>query len=263
MNFPAEIWILWIGSALFQASVIVEISRRRLQGSFRFFQFLLIYFLCIMFLSVSARTVTRSDGAYSILFLANCYLSTVFEFLAIQELSRQALGRFPAIRAASTRTLLGLWGGIMVLVAIWFTYLNAVPADKSPLLVAAIRYQDSVSVGFTIYILLFLAFLTWMPVPMTKALLHHAFLLSCYFISSSLAHFVAQDGDYRSQHLLASFIQSGGTAVVCLLWLLRIRTEGQDETFNTPRGPLNSAEAERLFARLEELNTVLSRVGKR
>lgn len=262
MNFTAEIWILWTGSALFQLAVIVEISRRQLQNSFRFFQFLLSYHVCITLLSAIARTVMFPDGAYSILFQADCYLLTVFQFLVIQEVSRQALGRFPAIRTASIQTLFALWAAMIVMIGIWFSYLNRLPANKSDFLLVAIRYHDSVSVGFTVFVLLFLLFLAWMPVPMSKMHLQHSFLLGCHFTLSSLSHFVAQDGNYRSQHLLANFIQLGGTAVVCLLWLLRVRATGQEESFNTPRGPLNLAETERLFARLEDLNTALSRAGK-
>ncbi len=260
--FSAELWIFWTASAILRLSVISAISLRRLQPYFRFFQIYLVFSLIITSLLAVAQNFPLSSNAYSIVFVTRCYLSACFEFMAIQEVSRQALARFPAIRAATTNTLLGLWALIAVLVGIWYMYLSSTPANRSPFLLGAIRYHDSVSVGFTLFSLVFLAFLTWMPVPMTKSLMTHAFLLSCYFISNALALFVAQDGDYSQQYLLASFMQLGGTAAVCLIWLVRIRVV-EDDTFNTPRGPLNSMEAERLFARLEELNTSLSRAGRR
>ncbi|MCX6611457.1 MAG: hypothetical protein NTW74_11475 [Acidobacteria bacterium] len=140
-------------------------------------------------------------------------------------------------------------------------FLAAIPlfTDKN-VLRAAIRYQESVSLGFTLFVLLFLAFVAWMPVPLTRRVLLHCFLAGAYFLSTTLSRFVVELGQYSAQRALSNYIGVGGACIVFGLWILKVQP-GDDQTLNTPKGPVDPAQAAVMIARLEELNRTLARSG--
>ena len=202
----------------------------------------------------------KERNLYGLIFIWWTYLSSFFEFLIIRELSTCALSPFPAIKAASTRTLNVFWGILIAVGATWYIYLSSSPIIKYPILITAYRYHDAVALGFSLYILLFLAFVAWMPVPLSRNVLIHTFLIAAYFLSIALSRFVFLMGSLAAQSSVATYISVGGASIIFLIWMIKIRP-GQDDTLNTPKGPLNREEALEMLARLEELNRTLSRSG--
>lgn len=263
MLFSADVWILWIANTALQAAVVWFVSRRQLRPYFSHFQ---LYLALALLLTCTQMCILqlfpKQKNLYGYIFVYWSYLSTILEFLAIREVSASALARFPAIRAASSRTLFAFWGVIIAVGVAWYFYLASSSAEKFPFLVTALKYHDAASVGFTLYILLFLVFITWMPVPLHRSLMNHTFLLTCYFIAMSLSRFVVSVGKFESQQVIANYISLGGSATVFLFWILRVNSV-PDETLNTPAGPLNAEEAKRLMLRLEDLNASLSRSATR
>ena len=263
MNFTLEIWILWFLNTALQTGLILKMFRTGLRFSFPHFCLYLAVSLLITLLQFSLRLYfPKEKDLYAWIFVIWSYLSSFFEFLLIRELNTSALAPFPAIRSASTRTLNAFWGILIAVGAAWYIYLSSSPIVKYPILVTAIRYHDAVALGFTLYILLFLAFVAWMPVPLSKNVLNHTFLIAAYFLSIALSRFVVQMGSLAAQSSVANYISLGGASIVFLIWMIKIRP-GQDDTLNTPKGPLNREEALEMLARLEELNRTLSRSGSK
>jgi hypothetical protein len=249
----------WLGIAL-QACIAYRILRHQSVIPFRFFG--LYVALSVAFSlalnAFSAKTSNKSTYAY--IFLVWTYSATIFEFFLIREVSSEALRRFPAIRIASRRTLNLFWAILIVVGDAWYLYLKSLPAQKFPLLYAALRYQESVALGFTLYILLFLAFVAWMPVPLPRNTLNHSLLTGALFLVVTLSRFAAELGDYQAQKHIVDLIGQGGTLLVFALWLLKIKIS-PDDTLNTPKGEVSTEDAKVMLARLEELNSTLSRSG--
>jgi hypothetical protein len=155
-----------------------------------------------------------------------------------------------------------LWFILAVSILSWFAYLSSSPAKKFPKLIAAIRYHESVDVGFCLFILLFLGFIAWMPVPLSHNLLTHAFLLTGHFVLVALAYFLAQLEQFEVDFKLSNYLSLGGTSILYVLWALRLNAS-DSLALNTTRGQLKFEEAESMLARLAELNDTLSRSGPR
>jgi len=262
MKFITDVWLLWLLNTILQLSVVLHIYRSPLlRTQFPRFAFYLLVSTCITLFQMSVRNFFPDQkNLYPMVFIAWAYCASAFEFLAIQELCGRALERFPAIRTASVRVLAAFWAILILVGTGWYVYLASTPNEQMPLLYAAIRYRDAASLGFTLFILLFLAFVAWMPVPLTRNILRHAFLFAAFFLALALSHFIAQLGGKEIQARLANYISLSGTALVFALWIWYVRPR-EDSSLNTPKGSLNKEEAELLIARLQELNETLSRSG--
>lgn len=261
MNFTLEIWVLWFLHTALRIGLILKIFRTGLRFSFPFFcLYLAVSLLITITLFALSFFFSKEKDLYAWIFVIWTYLSSFFEFLLIRELNTSALAPFPAIRSASTRTLNAFWAILIAVGAAWYIYLSSSPIVKYPILITAYRYHDAVALGFTLYIFLFLAFVAWMPVPLSKNVLNHTFLIAAYFLSIALSRFVVQMGSLAAQSSIATYIGLGGELIVFLIWIIKIKP-GQDDTLNTPKGPLNREEALEMLARLEELNRTLSRSG--
>ncbi len=262
MPLSTNVQILWLLSVLAEAALIWRISATGLGAQFALFR---VFLIGSVTASVSVAVAVfgfKSLNAYGSLFVGWGYLSTAFQFCVLFELTSLALKPFPAIQVASRRTLQAFWGILIIVGAGWYYYLSLNPADKFPLLRAALRYQDSVSIGFAIFVFIFLAFLAWMPVPLSRNQLTHSFLMGAFFLCLALSRFLPEFGKFSTQAELGSYIGLGGTLLVSLAWLSRIQP-GPDDTLNTPKGPVNRAEAERMLQRLAELNASLARSSPR
>ncbi len=261
MNFTLEIWILWFLNTALQTGLILKMFRTGLRFSFPHFFLYLAVSLLITLLQFSLLFFfPKERDLYAWIFVIWTYLSSFFEFLLIRELNTSALARFPAIRSASARTLNVFWGILIAVGATWYIYLSSSPIVKYPILITAYRYHDAVALGFTLFIFLFLAFVAWMPVPLSRNVLTHTFLLAAFFLTISLSRFIVQIGLISTQLNLANYINLCGTSLVFLFWMIKIRP-GHDDTLNTPKGQLNQEEAKQMLARLDELNRTLARSG--
>ena len=254
--------LLWLLSVLAEAALVWRITTTGMATQFALFRVYLIASITASLATAIGGLVFSGSYAYHYLFIAWCYLSTVFEFLVLHELSSLALKPFPAIQAASRRTLQAFWVILIVIVVGWYCYLSLSPADKFPVLRAALRYQDSTSIAFAIFVFIFLAFLAWMPVPLSRNRLAHSFLMGALFLCTALSRFVLELGNFAAQAELGNYIGGLGTVFVAVVWLARVKP-GPDDTLNTPRGPVNRAEAEQMLQRLSELNAALARSGPR
>jgi hypothetical protein len=247
MTQSLEISILWWLSILLQGWIAIRIFRGSLFPALKFFAiYVSLSASFSIFLALFANFSTNKN-LYGYCFISWTYASSIFEFLVILELSSKALEPFPAIKAASRKILTAFWVVLILVGGAWFVYLNSLPTQKkTSLLLPALRYQESVALGFTLFILLFL--------------LNHCFLMGAFFLLITLSRFAIKLGDFLVQKEFANYIGLGGTLIVFILWLARIRAS-DDHTLNTPKGPLDPAEAAVLISRLEELNRTLARSG--
>lgn len=260
MQNSLDISSLWLLSVALQVWIALRIYRGDFGSSLRYFALYLSVASVVSVCLAVTRLFPEQKNLYGYGFIYWCYIATAFEFLMIRELSSEALERFPAIKAASRRTLNFFWALLIVVGGVWYLYLSSTPATKYPVLRAAIRYQESVSLGFTFFILLFLAFVAWMPVPLTRRVLSHCFLMGALFLLTTLSRFILELGQFAAQKTLADYIGLGGACLVFGLWILKVKPN-DDQTLNTPKGPVDPAQAAVMIARLEELNRTLARSG--
>ena len=261
MSSALDIKILWWLSIAIQLWIAARIYQGKLGSSFRFFGLYLAISSCES-ICLSILTFTaKSQYYYGLVFIIWTYASSIFEFLVIRELSSSALERFPAIRAASARTLTAFWVLLIAIGGAWYLYLRSLPTLKNVALIqSALRYQESVALGFTLFVLLFLAFVAWMPVPLSRNLLNHAFLTGAFFLVVTLSRFSVELGAFTTQRNIADYVGVGGVLAVFLVWNFKI-TKQDDNQLNTPKGPVDPEAASLMIARLEELNRSLSRSG--
>ena len=252
--------ILWVFSILAELAVVWKIGHSALGAQFRFFRLFVSTSVAVSLITMFVVFFLKSVNWHGYIFVRWSYLSTVFEFLVIRELCTLALKPFPAIQAASRRVLQSAWVILIAVFAAWYWYLSLQPTARFPILRAAIRYQDATSVCFALFIFLFLAFLAWMPVPLSRNHLNHSFLVGGLYLCIAIARFVTEFGTFGQQVEIANYLSMGASLVVSILWLITI-TPGQDDTLNTPRGPVDRAEAEKMLSRLSELNATLARTG--
>lgn len=259
MNIASEIEVLWWLSTSLNAWIAYRIFRGDLGTQFQKFGLFLAASAAASVALAIVRGLSSNPNTYGYTFVVWTYASSIFEFFVIREITSNALERFPAIRAASRVTLNLLWLGLIAVGSAWFYYLNSLPTQKKVAwLKPALRYQQSVDLGFTIFIFLFLAFLAWMPVPLSRNLLTHAFLSGAFFLTVTLSRFIHEFGSRYATDLVAML----GSILILTAWNFRIQTV-EDNQLNTPRGPVNAEEAKVLISRLEELNDALSRSGPR
>lgn len=256
-----EISIMWWLSIILQGWIAFRILSGSLFPALKFFAIYVSLSAAFSVFLASLSNFSTDKNFYGYCFVSWIYASSIFEFLVILELSSKALEPFPAIKSASRKILMAFWAVLIIVGGVWFIYLNSLPTQKkTALLLPALRYQEAVALGFTLFIFLFLSFVAWMPVPLTRNLLNHCFLMGAFFLAITLSRFAIKLGDFLVQKELANYIGFGGTLLVFILWLTKIRVS-DDHTLSTPKGPLNPAEAAVLMARLEELNRTLSRSG--
>jgi len=261
MNPALDIEVIWCLCIMMQLWIAYRIFRGQLGASFNNFALYLTLSALVSIFRFSLPFFTRNQNIYGYSFLIWTYAGTIFEFLIIRELTANAFAGFPAIRAASRMTLNVFWSILIVVGAAWFWHLNTLHTQKSiALLLSAIRYQEAAALGFTLFVFLLLAFLAWMPVPLSRNLLNHSFLIGAFFLVVTLSRFSVELGEFASQRQLADYIALGGQLVVLFVWDRRIRVM-DDNGLRTPKGPLNPQQAEVLIGRLDELNEALVRSG--
>jgi len=259
MNSSLDVTILWIVSTALQCWIAFRIFRGDFGSNFRKFALFLAvssaFSLTLVGFQLFPSKQNRNN--YGQAFVAWTYLGSLFEFFVVREICSHALDRYPAIKIASSRILNSFWIILSFIVGGWYIYLINLPAKKFPILQAAFRYQEAASLGFTLFVCLFLAFVAWMPVPLSKKILNHCFLVGALFLTATLSRFATELGALAAQKQVADYIAFLGTLPLLTAWLLRV-SPVEDETLNTPKGPLNREEAASMLARLEELNRTLS-----
>lgn len=261
MNLPLNIRILWWLTIALQVWIAYRIFRGYLGQSFRAFGW---YAALSSLVSISLSLITfipKSKYYYGLFFIIWTYAVSIVEFFLIRELVTDALRPYRAIRDAYTRTLAGFAIVLAALGSFWYLYLSSFPTGKgSAIIQAALRFQQSVALGFTLFVFLFLAFLAWMPVPLTRNLMRHCFLMGALFLAITVSRFSVELGTFAIQKSIADYIGLGGVVIVLTIWCSKIRT-GADNSLATPKGPIDTAAATVLAARLEELDQSLARSG--
>jgi hypothetical protein len=236
------------------------------KGLYRDYRYFCLYLLlssiasCVLFYF---RNVEPHPGRYSDVFIAWGYLSPLFLFFAISELLRLTLGRFPAIETASRRVLSIFWCGLAVLGVAWYFYLVELSAMPFPLLKAGLGYQQSAATAFGLFVLLFLGFVAFMPVPMSKLKLTHSFLLGGLFLTLALSRLIYLLVGMAWARTAASYVGMAGSIVLIACWGWKMRVEGDSSELAVASGDLNREQALVYIERLEQLNATLAQSGPR
>lgn len=238
--------------------------RKRLVGEYRNY---CLYLLCSALASAVLfyfGKIAENRERYAEIYFGWGYLEPVFFLLAISEVLRLTLGRFPAIEVASRRILRSVWVALALFGAIWYIYLNNYSQLPFPILRTSLSYQQAANTGFALFLIAFLAFVAFMPVPMSSTRLRHCFLLGGTFLILAVSRLIVLlYANFNSARTLASFLGMGGSALLLVIWALRMKPEEPDAPLATPRGVLNREEADVLLTRMEELNETVARSGPR
>lgn len=221
--------------------------------------------VAVSLLSLEARTdaVRRIyPDSYPILFIAWGILCPFFYYYLCRELVSLVFSRFEGIFAASRRALAAFWTMSILFGCAWFIYLSRTPDPDlyKAILLTSIRYHNAAALSFTLFVLFLVSFVCWMPVPLTRNVLVHCFVLTLFFVTFALSRLLPTLGSYEELRITASVIGVAGCALASALWLFLVNERGR-EGLVTPRKPLNHGEVNELLGRLDQLDQTLSRSG--
>lgn len=260
MRFTNGEIIVWILNFLLMLAVLVRMRQLGIGKTYAHFRnFLVVNVVSSGFMIFTLYVLGKKfQELYGYQYIAKNYYLSVFQFLFVLEIIAQTLRPYPAIERASRNTLKAFWGMIAVIGASWYLYLTQLPPGKTHIMIrTAMRYQDAVCIGFTLFLILTLGFFTWMPVPLSSNARIHVLLSTLYFAALALSRFAAEISSIPDVRAIVGYIGNAGSIVQLVGWLFLIRPPGDGLT--TVRGPLDRDEANRLLARMEKLNETLSR----
>lgn len=208
--------------------------------------------------------IRPSGDRYAEVFIGWGYVGPIFYLLAISEVLKLTLGRFPAIELASKRILRFVWLFLAIFGFAWYFYLVSASSVPSALLRAGLSYQQASTTGFALFVIVFLGFVAFMPVPMSAVKLRHCFLLGGTFLMMGISRLlVLLNTDYRTAREIGSYVGMLGSVILLILWALRMEPDMPDAPLATPKGVLDRQEAEAYLARMEDLNETVARSGPR
>jgi hypothetical protein len=259
--FETAVWLVNQVAVLF---AILMAFRKGLIGEYRYF---CLYLGCGALASAVLFyhwNFSRNMNRYSEVYVAWGYAGPVFYLLAISEVLRLTLHRFPAIEMASKRLLRFVWIALALFGLGWYLYLVSASRVPSAFLRAALSYEQASTTSFALFIIVFLAFVAFMPVPMSPVKLRHCFLLGGAFLTMGVSRLlVLLNTDFLRSREIASYIGMLGSAILLSLWGLRMQRDRPDAPLATPKGILDREEAEEYLARLEDLNETVAKSGPR
>jgi hypothetical protein len=256
-----ELW-LWGGNVLAQSLLFVRIASTGYLRKYRAFAFALICSLVFTGALYATSFFELSRFAYSTVYMANLYFTPITYFLWIQELFRFTLQPFGAIRETARGTLRLLLVVLMVSGVCWYLYLSSHLSNGPVAITSALRYHQTCAFGFALYLLFFLAFVSFMPVPMTANLLLHCFCTGGYFLLVGVKGLLVGVFDFNQFRGPVSQLQMGLGVLLYLTWFVRWQPQGEIG-LNIASGPLDSEGSQDLLERMQALDRRLERSGAR
>jgi hypothetical protein len=255
---------VWVVNQLAAIFAIIMAYRKDLIREYRYF---CLYLGCGSLASAILFyhwNFSRDGNRYAEVFIGWGYVGPIFYLLAINEVLQLTLGRFPAVEIASRRILGIVWSLLAIFGVGWYFYLVSTSKLPFPALTAGLSYQQASTTGFALFILAFLAFVAFMPVPMTSVKLRHCFLLGGTFLMMGVSRLlVLVNTDFRIAREVGSYVGMLGSVILLVLWALKIDKDTPHAPLATPKGELDREEAEVYIARMEDLNKTVSRSGPR
>lgn len=254
--------LLWAGNFLTQSVLLAKIASTGYLRKYRAFAFALICNLIFSGALYATNFIELPRFAYSSIYMANLHFTPITYFLWIQELFRLTLQPFGALRAAARNTLRLLLGVLIFSGACWYLYLSSHPSNGPVEITSALRYHQTCAFGFALYLLFFLAFVSFMPVPMTANQLLHCFCTGGYFLLVGVKGILLEVFDFNNLRGPASQLQMGLGLVLYLTWILRWQPQGEIG-LNIASGPLDAEGSQDILDRMQAFDRRLERSGPR
>jgi hypothetical protein len=255
---------VWLVNQIAVLFAILMAFRKGLIGEYRYF---CLYLGCGAVASAVLFyhwNFSRNMNRYSEVYVTWGYLAPVFYTLAISEVLRLTLHRFPAIETASKRLLRIVWIALAVFGLGWYLYLVSASKVPSVFLRAGLSYQQASTTCFALFIIVFLAFVALMPVPMSPVKLRHCFLLGGIFFTMGFSRLlVLLNVDFLKAREIGSYLGMLGSVFLLILWAIRMERDRPDAPLATPKGVLDRKAADEYLARLEDLNETVAKSGPR
>jgi hypothetical protein len=261
-DFSQLEFLLWGGATLAQVILFVKIASHSYLRKYRAFSLVLICNVLFSLALFATSFLESSRFAYSQTYLAKAYLVPITYFLWIQELFQVVLQPYGAFQKAAKTTLRVLLAVLFVSGACWYLYLSANPPNGPVDLMSALRYQQTCAFGFALYLLFFLCFVSFMPVPMTANQLLHSFCTGGYFLVVGATALMAESFGYKELRGQASLLQMGAPLLLYLAWIVRWQPQGELGLI-VAAGPLNVEGSQELLERMHALDRRLERSGPR
>lgn len=166
----------------------------------------------------------------------------------VLELHSKFLDRYRGIYRISARLL---WVGTLVAIAFGLLFQTAPMGSTRWAMEWFLVADRTVRIGCATYVVLLLAYLNWLPVPVTQNTLRHAGIFSAYYGITSAIYLIRTAGgsDYNS---ITSSLVVVTAGVACLAWTLALTRQGEESHVNFHH--LSAASEERLLRQLDTLN---------
>src|ERR1019366_9123265 len=246
--------VLFVGSVLMGLKLYRTGLYRRYPIFFAFFVFRILNSIWPLFLALSSDLYQKLwvltepvEFGFYVLIVVELYKLILEKYKGLYTLGRWALYVSLAVSVAIS--------GISLLPRI-----NPTMPQRSRIMFYVLATERGIETGLAIFIFLFLCFLSFFPVKLSRNVRVHAMVFSIFFLSNT---FVLLMRSLFGLHLAAAVntVLLGISAASVVAWLTLLRKAGEDSI----RAPiLFSQEHEsRLLAHLDSLNAALLRVPSR
>lgn len=258
VEFSQFEWLLWGIVFSAQTLLLVKLLRNSYLAGYRFFGIAVSVHLLASLLalfSLGSNFFWSPGFGYGWTFLAASYLEPLFYFLWIQELFTRILDPYPAVQQLARKALRILFVILAIAAFAWYFYLRARLVNDA-VLISAFRFQQTSAFAFALYLVLFLTFLSWMPVPLTPNLYTHAFCTGAIFLLVGGTRLAAEIAGLQSLRFACSVAEMSAAILVYSLWLFRWSPAGE-LGLRIPKGPLDGEAVDAAMERIHALERTL------
>lgn len=255
-------WLLWGIVVVAQTLLLVKLQRNSYLAGYRFFAMALLANLLASILalfSLAANFFWSPRFGYGWTFLVASYIVPLFYFFWIQELFEGILDPYPAVHQLARKTLRVLLAILAIAALAWYFYLTA-RMTNDVVLLSAYRFQQTCALTLALYLLFFLIFLSWMPVPLTPNLFIHAFCTGAFFLLSGATRLAVEMAGFERLRFQSSAAELATSAFLYGVWLWRWSPAGE-HGLRIPSGPLDEEAIESAMARMNALERTLKASG--
>jgi hypothetical protein len=247
----------WTAQFIFLLALAARLFASSLYRTYRWF---CAYVVFEILRNIASVFIPNGTIAYGYMYLSTQPVFLFLQAAVVFEVIRLAVRNHPGIATLGRKLL--LWALVLSTGGSLVTLLGGVQTN-SPyrLLEYVFTLERLINSSLFGVVLIFLLFLAYFPVPLTRNALIHAGLFGAYFISKTLLLLVRN----MMGPEITNTINTGITLLsACLLfaWAFLLRASGEQQPVRSSRRR-DAAEEERLIAQLDSINSTLLESAKK
>jgi hypothetical protein len=242
--------LLWFLNIGLSAVLVGRFIRLKFAHRYRFF---VAYLVLNTSRSVVAWSFSPASSVYRGIWKATEPAIWLLYVLAVLEVCFLIFKDYRGIRSLGRRTV---YGGLAVSTfvssaALMRTGINPRDSWIQPYLMI----ERGIDFALVVFLLLILAFLAFVPIPLSRNVIIHCVLYSIFFISNTIGILIVNVIGYRLGRVTSASLM--GISVLCLAaWLVLLRREGEAKIM-VLRKTWTPSDEEHLLGQMAKINAVL------